>query len=89
MSDNNKLLDSFCQAVNAVKRVSLSSDSVNPDQYLGGDLGIDSVEMLEIWFRIEKSMGSKIPDTAKRDIYTVGEVLAVVAAHLTSPITGE
>lgn len=82
MAANNDLLDAFCEAVNAVKRVALSADTVGVEQYLGGDLGIDSVEMLEIWFRMEKALETQIPDTAKRDIYTVAEVLAVLERHI-------
>ncbi|MET3133684.1 acyl carrier protein [Oxalobacteraceae bacterium GrIS 1.11] len=77
---STQFLNAFCQALNAVKRSSLST--VQAEQYLGGDLGIDSIEMLEIWFRIETSLGMQIADTAKRDIYTVGEVLDVLERHV-------
>lgn len=85
MIDNapiESLHSAFCQAVNAVKRVMITPDTIKPDQYLGGDLGIDSVEMLEIWFRIETAFAIKILDKEKRDIYTVGEVLGVVSRSL-------
>ena len=52
MSEHDEFLTAFCQAVNAVKRITLTPDALKLDQYLGGDLGIDSVEMLEIWFRM-------------------------------------
>jgi acyl carrier protein len=78
MSEHDEFLTAFCQAVNAVKRITLTPDALKLDQYLGGDLGIDSVEMLEIWFRIEKALALQIPDSGKRDIYSVGEVIDVI-----------
>jgi len=78
---NTGLLEQFCTAVNAVKRTGYSGDTVNEGSYLGGDLGIDSIEMLEIWFRLEKALEIQIPDQDKRDIYTVGEVLATLSRH--------
>jgi acyl carrier protein len=65
-------------AINTVKRLNLHGSEPDPALYLGGDLGIDSIEMLEIWFHTEKTLGIRIADDAKRDIYTVAEVLAVL-----------
>lgn len=78
MSGQHEALDAFCQAVNVVKKTALTVEGIGPNQYLGGDLGIDSIEMLEIWFRIEKTLGIRIQDDEKRDIYTVEEVINVV-----------
>lgn len=85
MSNTTELLRALCAAINAVKRTALSADAMDPDHYLGGDLGIDSIEMLEIWFRVEKAAGLRIPDEAKRDIYTVGEVVQVLQRHASAP----
>lgn len=89
MSDSPSSLAAFADALNAVKRTSHPHAALAPDRYLGGDLGIDSIEMLEIWFRAEKSLGMKIPDEAKRDIYTVGEVLAVLDAHADAGVAAD
>ncbi len=75
MADPVKLIATFCKAVNLVKKQSLTIDNITPKLYLGGDLGIDSIEMLEIWFCIEKELGIQLDDIEKRDIYTVGQVL--------------
>lgn len=75
-------------AINTVKRLNLRDGEPDPALYLGGDLGIDSIEMLEIWFHTEKILGIRIADDAKRDIYTVAEVLAVLdrqSQHLAAP----
>lgn len=76
-----ELKQCFCDAVNEVKRGGLTVSSLDESAYLGGDMGIDSIEMLEIWFRLEKALGVKIPDDDKRDIYTVGQALGVVDNH--------
>lgn len=81
MTERSAVLQAFCQAVEAVKRTSINADTLDTRHYLGGDLGIDSIEMLEIWFRIEKTLGLKIPDSAKREIYTVAEVVDTVFDH--------
>lgn len=77
MTDSGDLIKVFCRAAGAVKRTSFLHDSLDPSSYLGGDLGIDSIEMLEIWYRMEKELKLKLPDEAKRDVYTAAEVLSV------------
>ena len=79
---HEKLIEGFRVALNSVKRASLSVDEISGELYLGGDLGIDSIEMLEIWFRLEKALEIMIPDDDKRDIYTVDDVLNVLNARL-------
>ena len=51
---NTGLLEQFCAAVNAVKKSGYSRDTVGEDNHLGGDLGIDSIEMLEIPRRLRR-----------------------------------
>lgn len=87
MNYPSHMCEAFCHAVNKVKRSALSAHTLELNQYLGGDLGIDSIEMLEIWFLIEKHCETQIPDEAKRDIYTVAEVLQVIYRYL--PIVEE
>jgi len=87
MSHPTELLQAFCTALNAVKRTAWSPATVDPSHYLGGDLGIDSIEMLEIWFRVEKALAIQIPDDAKRDIYTVDEAMGVIVRHVPARAT--
>lgn len=81
MTPDPTLVSALCQAINTVKRSAHDPARVDLDQYLGGDLGIDSIEMLEIWFHAEKLLGIRLPDDAKRDVYTLGEAVAVLARH--------
>lgn len=82
MNPETNLAGLFCRAVGAVKRAVIDPGEIQPSAYLGGDLGIDSIEMLEIWFRMERELGLHLPDGAKRDIYTVAQVLEVFDRHL-------
>jgi len=81
MPNRHDLLQALCVAINAVKRTAFTADTIDFQHYLGGDLGIDSIEMLEIWFRVEKILGLQIPDDDKRDIYSVEEVVQVLERH--------
>jgi len=89
MPNRADLLQALCVAINAVKRTAFTADTIDVQDYLGGDLGIDSIEMLEIWFRVEKILGVQIPDDAKRDIYTVEEVVQVLERHAAPAVAAE
>ena len=63
-------------------KTGFTPDSVDPDFYLGGDLGIDSREMLEIWYELEQRLGIRVHDSHKRDLYTLSDVVSVLEAKL-------
>lgn len=71
-------------AINDIKKTGFTNDSVEADFYLGGDLGVDSREMLEIWYELEQRLGIHVKDEEKRDLYTLGDVVAVLDAKLGS-----
>ena len=52
--------------------------NIGAASYLGGDLGVDSREMLEIWYEIEQRIGVRVDDAEKRDLYTLGDVVALL-----------
>jgi acyl carrier protein len=68
--------------INEVKRTGFTYDSVEPDFYLGGDLGVDSREMLEIWYELEKRLKVRVEDSEKRDMYTLADVVTVLTSKL-------
>jgi acyl carrier protein len=76
------VLEEVLAAINEIKRTGFTVDSVEPDFYLGGDLGIDSREMLEIWYEIEQRLNIRVADADKRDRYTLQDVSDVVRAQL-------
>jgi acyl carrier protein len=77
-----RVLEEFCNVVNRLKRTSLCADEIDAQAYLGCDLGIDSIEMLEIWYDLEQRLSVSVDDAEKRNIYTIDEALGVVAGKL-------
>jgi acyl carrier protein len=82
MSKQNDAMAMLLQAVNDIKKTGFTPDSVDPGFYLGGDLGIDSREMLEIWYELEQRLGIRVDDSEKRDLYTLADVVSVLEAKL-------
>ena len=83
---NRKILEAFCTVANRIKKTGFTPDALTPETYLGGELGIDSIEMLEIWYDMEQALGIHIDDDSKRDIYTVGETVEMVAGIMTAAV---
>lgn len=82
MNISINVLEQVLAAINDIKRTGFTEDTVEPDFYLGGDLGIDSREMLEIWYEIEQRFGIEIADADKRDRYTLQDVVDVLQPRL-------
>lgn len=82
MSQRQDTLVALLQAINEVKQTGFTADSVDPEFYLGGDLGIDSREMLEIFYELEQRLDIRIDDGEKRDLYTLADVLQVLQLKL-------
>ena len=77
-----RVVSAFCDVMNQVKRAAFRPDLLDLDHYLGGDLGIDSIEMLEIWYDLEKRLGVCVPDDEKRGVVTLRQVVAVFQQKL-------
>jgi acyl carrier protein len=75
MVDERNIVDTLLEVINDIKKTGFSADTVEMDFYLGGDLGVDSREMLEVWFDVEQKLGIRVHDYEKRDIYTIGDVV--------------
>ena len=80
MDTKTQTLKSVLDAINETKKTGFEPDSVDLDFYLGGDLGVDSREMLEIWYELEQRLDLRVQDEEKRDLYTLGDVVALVEA---------
>ena len=78
LKEIDQLRDALFETINVVKKTAFTKEDIPDDSYLGGDLGIDSIEMLEIWFHLEKELSIKIGDDLKRDVYTIDQVLGVL-----------
>lgn len=82
MSKNEEMFEALLAVINNVKKTGFTTDSVEPDFYLGGDLGVDSKEMLEIWYELEQRLGIRVEDAEKRDLYTLKEVIDLLEGKL-------
>lgn len=80
--NKNELFETLLDTINSAKNTGFCTDTVELDFYLGGDLGIDSVEMLGIWYDLEKALGIKIEDGEKRDLYTLNDVVNVLESKM-------
>ncbi|WP_444993817.1 acyl carrier protein [Aliikangiella sp. IMCC44359] len=79
---NEKIFALILEVINEVQNTAFSIENVEPDYYLGGELGIDSREMLEIWYEIEKRLSVKVHDYDKRDVYTLKDVIDIFEKQL-------
>lgn len=82
MTQRHDTLALLLQAINDVKQTGFTADSVDVDFYLGGDLGIDSREMLEIFYELEQKLEIRVDDGEKRDLYTLADVVKVLELKL-------
>ena len=82
METKVKVFEEVLIAINEIKRTGFTPDSVEPDFYLGGDLGVDSKEMLEVWYELEQRLGIQVSHGHKRDRYMLQDVVDVVRAQL-------
>lgn len=85
METKTQTLKSVLDAINEIKKTGFEPESVDLDFYLGGDLGVDSREMLEIWYELEQRLDMRVQDEEKRDLYTLGDVVALVEAKTAKP----
>lgn len=85
------------RVIQAVKQVGAErARHVNADSNIVVDLGLDSLERLEIARMLETTFGGRLPDEVLQEIETVREVAAAVQEYLgtnvvneTSPINGQ
>ena len=77
--DVNKAL-SIIQAASKIKK-----DSLYPTDNLELDLGLDSMERVELLVSLDQQMGSNVPDAATSEIYTVRDLVDAVIAHSGGP----
>jgi len=82
MSKSENVLAVVLEVINDVKRTGFTCESVEPEFYLGGDLGVDSREMLEIWYELEQRLNVRVEDSDKRDLYTLADVIGTLSRKL-------
>ncbi len=58
-----------------VDNLGIESESVTLESHLQDDLGIDSLDAVELALQIEDELGVKIPDDAFAKMETVGDLV--------------
>lgn len=64
-----------------VDTLGCDEDAITPEAKLKEDLGIDSLDAVELVMAIEEEVGVKIPDEELPQIKTIQEVLDCVERH--------
>jgi acyl carrier protein len=70
-----------------IEEFKLSPDRLRPEATLA-DLGIDSLDLVDLFFKIEDRFGLKITDDVPRSLVTLGEVAAYLDELLAKQSTG-
>lgn len=87
VSDSNykpEILELVYQAVRSIARE--RANVLSPETNIVVDLGLDSLERLQIANALEKQFGSRFPDDVLQEIETIGEVTFAVQEYLGSDI---
>lgn len=59
-------------------QLGINEEQVRADQVLDRDLGLDSLDTVEIWMAIEDEFGIAIPEEKTDKVKTVGEMIEFV-----------
>jgi len=59
----------------------LKKDTPQPGDNLELDLGLDSMERVELLVSLDQQMGASVPDSVSSEIYTVRDLVDAVLAH--------
>jgi acyl carrier protein len=76
---SQEILDGLAVIVNEVAGVPV--DDVQSDKSFVDDLDIDSLSMVEVVMAAEDKWGVKIPDSEVKNLKTVGDAVAYIAAN--------
>ncbi|HVO78802.1 MAG TPA: AMP-binding protein [Candidatus Bathyarchaeia archaeon] len=70
------------QALGIIQAASkLKKDTPHPADNLELDLGLDSMERVELVVSLDQQMGANVPDSVASEIYTVRDLVDAVLAH--------
>ena len=76
---SQEILDGLATIVNEVAGVPV--EDVQLDKSFVDDLDIDSLSMVEVVMAAEDKWGVKIPDSEVKNLKTVGDAVAFIAAN--------
>lgn len=68
--------------------VGVEAERIRPDARLVEDLGIDSLDRIELVFELESAFGIEIPDQAVAQVQTVEDIVSRIDAVLAGDAAG-
>ena len=68
--------------------VGVEAERIRPDARLVEDLGIDSLDRIELVFELESAFGIEIPDQAVAQVQTVEDIVSRIDAVLAADAAG-
>ena len=63
------------------QKLGIEESEITEDASFEGDLGADSLDLVEVVMDLEDQFGLKIPDDDARELTTVGKAIDYVIAH--------
>lgn len=63
------------------KQLRISPDKITPESRIQGDLGADSLDILQLLMTIEEEYNIVIPDEALADFVTVSDIVSYLESH--------
>jgi acyl carrier protein len=82
MVERSAILKDLVLIMNGIKKTTFNLEEITEETYLGGDMGVDSIEMLEALHDIQKQYSVKIPVEEMTDIYTMKDVIDLLQKHM-------
>lgn len=73
--------DDVRQAINAIRKVSKEHGEIHPDDNLELDLGLDSMERVELVVALEGVLGAHVEESELASVYSVRELVKVLLEH--------
>ena len=64
-----------------VDQLSVEESLVTPEASFAGDLGADSLDIVELVMAFEEEFGIEIPDEEAEKIQSVGQAIEYITAH--------
>ncbi|MBV9608800.1 MAG: AMP-binding protein, partial [Acidobacteria bacterium] len=76
-------------AMAVVRSFSKNGREVHPSDNLELDLGLDSINRIELLVQLETALGMSVPDSVASEVYTVREMVDALRARATHPAAAE
>ena len=76
------------KAMTAIRAASKKEGEIHPDDNLELDLGLDSMERVELVVALQSVLGSRVEDEELADVYSVRELIKALLAHRGEAVAG-